>query len=151
MAEPQTRPAGIDGSTLPGPYGVGAYAAKLREYLRGRSRVQLFGEVWNLRVSRSKVYLELRDSDGALPCAMWRNDFEALGLADRHKGRRAQPRRAGHLRGANAFVERHQRAVGLAQPGCDRVRRPCGHLARGVDFGTTPVPRSVVVGFNVVF
>ena len=64
MVEPQTRPAGIDGSTLPGPYGVGAYAAKLREFLRERSRVQLFGEVWNLRVSRAKVYLELRDSRG---------------------------------------------------------------------------------------
>ena len=82
MAEPQTRPAGIDGSTLPGPYGVGAYAAKLREYLRGRSRVQLFGEVWNLRVSRAKVYLELRDCDGAVPCAMWRDDFDALGLGE---------------------------------------------------------------------
>ena len=48
------RPAGIDGSTLPGPYGVGAYAAKLREFLRERSRVQLFGEVWNVRVSRAR-------------------------------------------------------------------------------------------------
>ena len=82
MAEPQTRPAGIDGSTLPGPYGVGAYAAKLREFLRERSRVQLFGEVWNLRLSRSKVYLELRDSDGAVPCSMWRDDFDALRLGE---------------------------------------------------------------------
>jgi exodeoxyribonuclease VII large subunit len=61
---------------------VGAYAAKLREYLRERSRVQLFGEVWNLRVSRAKVYLELRDRDGAVPCSMWRDDFDALGLGD---------------------------------------------------------------------
>ena len=80
MSEPHARPAGIDGSTLPGPYGVGAYAAKLREFLRERSRVQLFGEIWNLRVSRAKVYLELRDTDGAVPCSMWRNDFDALGL-----------------------------------------------------------------------
>src|SRR3954469_25898575 len=83
MPEPQTRPAGIDGSTLPGPYGVGAYAAKLREFLRERPRVQLFGEVWNLRVSRAKVYLELRDADGALPCSMWRTDFDALGVGER--------------------------------------------------------------------
>src|SRR5918998_2462087 len=82
MAEPQTRPPGIDGSTLPGPYGVGAYAMKLREFLRERPRVQLFGEVWNLHVSRSKVYLELRDSDGAVPCSMWRDDFDALALGD---------------------------------------------------------------------
>ena len=40
--------------------------------------MQLFGEVWNLRVSRAKVYFELRDADGALPCSMWRNDFDAL-------------------------------------------------------------------------
>ena len=82
MAEPRTTPAGIDGSTLPGPYGVGRYAAGLRDFLRERPRVQLFGEVWNLRVSRAKVYLELRDADGALPCSIWRNDFDALRLGD---------------------------------------------------------------------
>jgi len=82
MAEPALRPEGIDGSALPGPYAVGHYAAKLREYLRARSRVQLFGEVWNLRLSRVKVYLELRDADGALPCSMWRTDFDALRLGD---------------------------------------------------------------------
>jgi exodeoxyribonuclease VII large subunit len=82
MAERVTTPAGIDGSTLPGPYGVGRYAAGLRDFLRERPRVQLFGEVWNLRVSRAKVYLELRDADGALPCSMWRNDFDALRLGE---------------------------------------------------------------------
>lgn len=82
MAEPSSLPAGIDGSALPGPFGVGHYAAKLRDYLRARSRVQLFGEVWNLRDSRAKVYFELRDADGALACSMWRNDFEALRLGE---------------------------------------------------------------------
>ncbi|MDP2711693.1 MAG: exodeoxyribonuclease VII large subunit [Solirubrobacteraceae bacterium] len=82
MADSRTRPAGIDGSPLPGPFGVGAYAAKLREYLRARSRVQLFGEIWNLRVSPTKVYCELRDADGAVPCSMWRTDFDALRLGD---------------------------------------------------------------------
>jgi exodeoxyribonuclease VII large subunit len=82
MAEPLTTPAGIDGSTLPGPYGVGRYAAGLRDFLRERPRVQLFGEVWNLRLSRAKVYLELRDADGALPCSMWRTDFDALRLGE---------------------------------------------------------------------
>jgi exodeoxyribonuclease VII large subunit len=80
MGEPAASPAGIDGSRLPGPFGVGTYAAKLREYLRQRSRVQLFGEVWNLRIARVKVYFELRDADGALPCSMWRDDFDALRL-----------------------------------------------------------------------
>ncbi len=44
--------------------------------------MQLFGEVWNLRVSRARVYLELRDAVGALPCSMWRNDFDALSLGE---------------------------------------------------------------------
>ncbi|HWC26709.1 MAG TPA: exodeoxyribonuclease VII large subunit [Solirubrobacteraceae bacterium] len=80
MAAQGTTPAGIDGSTLPGPYGVGRYAAGLRDFLRARPRVQLFGEVWNLHRSSAKVYLELRDADGALPCSMWRDDFDALAL-----------------------------------------------------------------------
>ena len=91
------RPAGIDGSTLPGPYGVGAYAAKLREFLRERSRVQLFGEVWNVRVSRAKVYLELRDADGAVPCSMWRNDYDALALGEQALADGAQVVVAGGL------------------------------------------------------
>jgi exodeoxyribonuclease VII large subunit len=73
--------AGIPGSDLPGPYAVGEYAARLRERLRGFARVQLVGEVFNLRPSRARVYFELRDARGAIPCAMWRNDFDGLGLA----------------------------------------------------------------------
>ena len=73
--------AGIPGSDLPGPYAVGEYAARLRERLREFRRVQLVGEVFNLRPSRARVYFELRDTRGAIPCAMWRNDFEGLGLA----------------------------------------------------------------------
>ena len=76
------RPAGIDGSALPGPYGVGSYAAKLRSHLQQRPRVQLFGELWNLRLSRAKMYFELRDVHGALPCSMWRNQYDALALDD---------------------------------------------------------------------
>jgi exodeoxyribonuclease VII large subunit len=82
MADPRLRPAGIAGSPWPGPYPVGRYTAGLRDFLRERPRVQLFGEVWNLRISRAKVYLELRDADGALPCSMWRTDFDALRLGE---------------------------------------------------------------------
>lgn len=74
------RPAGIAGSSLKGPFPVGAYARMLRNELRRRARVQLFGEVWGLKVARAKVFFELRDADGAVPCSMWRNDFEALDL-----------------------------------------------------------------------
>jgi exodeoxyribonuclease VII large subunit len=65
---------------MPGPFPVGAYARKLQEELRKRARVQVFGEVWNVSLSRARVYFELRDADGAVPCAMWRDAFEALGL-----------------------------------------------------------------------
>jgi exodeoxyribonuclease VII large subunit len=62
---------------------VGDYAAMLRDELRRRARVQLFGEVWNLGFSRAKAYFELRDPAGALPCSMWRNDWDALQLGAR--------------------------------------------------------------------
>jgi len=75
-------PAGIVGSAYPGPYAVGRYAALLRDELRKRARVQLFGEVWNVSTSRARVYFELRDTEGAVPCAMWRDAFEALRLPE---------------------------------------------------------------------
>jgi exodeoxyribonuclease VII large subunit len=74
------RPAGIPGSSLPGPFPVGSYADKLREQLRSFARVQVFGELWNLRMSRASVYFELRDTRGALPCSMWRDEFDRLAL-----------------------------------------------------------------------
>src|SRR3954449_246549 len=77
---PGGRPEGIPGVALSGPWPVGAYAAKLRDELRKRARVQLFGEVWGLRTSRARVYFELRDAEGAVPCGMWLQDFEGLGL-----------------------------------------------------------------------
>jgi exodeoxyribonuclease VII large subunit len=78
------RPDGIPGSHLTGPWPVGQYADRLRERLRGFSRVQVFGEVFNLRAGRARVWFELRDERGALPCSMWRRDFDALSapLAD---------------------------------------------------------------------
>jgi exodeoxyribonuclease VII large subunit len=82
MPEPLA-PAGIPGSELSGPFAVGAYAEMLRAELRKRARVQLFGEVWNLRESGTKAYFELRDARGALPCSMWRTDLEKVGLPAR--------------------------------------------------------------------
>jgi exodeoxyribonuclease VII large subunit len=79
-SQPAPRPEGIPGSDAAGPFAVGAYAAKLRDELRKRARVQLFGEVWNLGGSRAKVYFELRDAAGAVPCSMWRNEFDRAGL-----------------------------------------------------------------------
>src|SRR3954466_11888272 len=73
-------PDGIPGSRLSGPWPVGDYAAALRDRLRGFRRVQVFGEVFGLKLGRAKGWFELRDSAGALPCSMWRKDWEALGL-----------------------------------------------------------------------
>jgi exodeoxyribonuclease VII large subunit len=82
IAEPRSRPVGIEGSPHAGPFPVGAYAAKLRDELRKRARVQLFGEVFGLRTGRARVWFELRDAEGAVPCAMWRDAFEELGLPE---------------------------------------------------------------------
>ena len=70
----------IADSDLPGPYPVGIYAAQLKRRLLEFARVQLVGEVWGFRSSRARVYFELRDDRGALPCSMWSSDFEALGV-----------------------------------------------------------------------
>ena len=70
--------AGIPDSALAGPFPVGEYAAALRSKLRSFARVQLVGELVNLRPSRARVYFELRDSAGAIPCAAWRQDWEAV-------------------------------------------------------------------------
>ena len=79
MAEAE-RPAGIAGSELSGPFPVGLYAARLQQRLRTFTRVQVFGEVVGFKTGRAKVYWELRDGTGALPCSMWRTDWEALGV-----------------------------------------------------------------------
>ena len=76
------RPDGIPGSGLSGPFPVGHYAARLRERLREFTRVQVFGEVFGFKAGRARVWFELRDGAGALPCSMWRKDWDALGLAD---------------------------------------------------------------------
>ncbi len=69
---------GIPGSALAGPFGVGEYAAALRSKLRAFARVQLVGELVNLRPSKARVYFELRDARGAIPCAAWRRDWDAI-------------------------------------------------------------------------
>ncbi len=79
MSQPEAT-EGIEGSELPGPYPVGSYAERLRRRLREFARVQLVGEVWGFKPARARVYFELRDSRGALPCSMWLNDFEQLGI-----------------------------------------------------------------------
>jgi exodeoxyribonuclease VII large subunit len=81
MMQPQPlHTDGIPDSDLPGPFPVGSYAAQLKQRLKEFARVQLVGEVWGFRTSRARVYFELRDARGALPCSMWRNEFDLLGV-----------------------------------------------------------------------
>ncbi|HEX3174807.1 MAG TPA: exodeoxyribonuclease VII large subunit [Solirubrobacterales bacterium] len=65
---------------LPGPFPVGRYARKLEDEMRRRARVSLIGEVTSLSQSKAQAYFELRDTEGAVPCAIWLNDLEKLEL-----------------------------------------------------------------------
>src|SRR5689334_2870379 len=77
----EARPSGIEG--YPGPFAVGRYAACLRERLREFAHVCVLGEASGVRFGRGpNVYFELRDAEGGLPCAMWRDDFERTGLSE---------------------------------------------------------------------
>jgi exodeoxyribonuclease VII large subunit len=70
--------AGVPG--FPGPYPVGRYSLKLRERISEFAGVCLIGEVTGARIGSPQVWFELRDGDGAMACAMWRTDFDRLGL-----------------------------------------------------------------------
>src|SRR3954464_9983723 len=75
----QQQQTGIPG--FPGPYEVGRYAMALRDQLRAFAHVALIGEAINVRIGRGpQIYFELRDGDGGVPCAMWRNDFDKCGM-----------------------------------------------------------------------
>jgi exodeoxyribonuclease VII large subunit len=50
--------------------------------MRERKRVQLIGEVTGVGRSKVQAYFELRDGEGAIPCAIWLNDLEKAGLAE---------------------------------------------------------------------
>jgi exodeoxyribonuclease VII large subunit len=81
MAGPSSPPSAaraIPDSPLAGPFPVGEYSAKLRAKLRSFAHVQIVGELVNLRPSRTRVFFELRDASGALPCAAWRDDWERM-------------------------------------------------------------------------
>jgi len=68
------------GPDLPGPFAVGRYARKLQEEMRRRARVLLIGEVTGVGRSKVQAYFELRDGEGAVPCAIWLDDLEKAGL-----------------------------------------------------------------------
>ncbi|MCB0828061.1 MAG: exodeoxyribonuclease VII large subunit [Solirubrobacterales bacterium] len=64
----------------PPPIPVGEYAAGLVGEMRGMPRVTITGELVDVGRSRVQHYFQLRDERGGVPCAMWKNDFDRLGL-----------------------------------------------------------------------
>ncbi len=75
-------PAGRDrrGSELPGPFPVGELRRGAARRGCASSRACRCSARCRISASRAKaVYFELRDDRGALPCSMWRDDFDALG------------------------------------------------------------------------
>lgn len=50
--------------------------------MRRRARVSLIGEVTGLSRSKTQAYFELRDAEGAVPCAIWLNELEKLELPE---------------------------------------------------------------------
>jgi exodeoxyribonuclease VII large subunit len=70
------------GPNLPGPFTVGRYANQLKVWMRERARVLLIGEVTGVGRSKVQAYFELRDGEGAVPCAIWLDDLKKAGLPD---------------------------------------------------------------------
>ncbi len=65
---------------LPGPFPVGRYADGLKEFLRGRPKVLVTGEVTGFRRSRGRRSSSSATPHGALPCSIWNTDLDKLGL-----------------------------------------------------------------------
>ncbi|HEX3041833.1 MAG TPA: exodeoxyribonuclease VII large subunit [Solirubrobacterales bacterium] len=80
LEESRVAPERQAGPDLPGPFAVGTYARRLQGWMRERARVQLIGEVTGVGRSKVQAYFELRDGEGAVPCAIWLNDLEKAGL-----------------------------------------------------------------------
>jgi exodeoxyribonuclease VII large subunit len=84
VAEPEQESLNVAAgeADLPGPFPVGRYATRLQRFLRDVARVQVIGEVTGFSSSAKQVYFDLRDSEGAIRCTMWRNEFERLDLPE---------------------------------------------------------------------
>ena len=75
-------PGASERRSFPGPSRSAATRASCRSEMRERARVQLIGEVTGVGRSKVQAYFELRDGEGAVPCAIWLNDLEKAGLPE---------------------------------------------------------------------
>ena len=138
VPERRAGPAGIPGSGCPGRARSARTRRALRERLREFARVQVFGEVFGLqgRAAR-RCTSSCATRAGALPCSMWREDFERarrLGVAGRRRAGRRRRRlrllpRLAHvvavvlLRGDRAARGRRGRPARPARAAAPRARR----------------------------
>ena len=79
------------------------------------TRVCIVGEVVNARTggSGANVYFELRDAEGAMRCAMWRNEFERSGMRAEELKDGVQVVAAG---GPDYYIGRRERLAELLVP-----------------------------------
>ena len=61
---------------------VGEYANRLKRELQGMDRVEVTGELADVRRTRVQTYFQMRDERGGVPCAIWNNELDALALPD---------------------------------------------------------------------
>ncbi len=78
--DPDAASGARPGRDAPAPLPVGEYATALISELRGLARVTITGELADVRKTKVQYYFQLRDERGGVPCAIWKNDFERLGL-----------------------------------------------------------------------
>lgn len=59
---------------------VGEYANRLKRDFQKLDRVEVTGELADVRRTRVQTYFQMRDDRGGVPCAIWNNELDALGL-----------------------------------------------------------------------
>ena len=64
------------------PIPVGSYAIQLKQDLQTMDRVDVTGELADVRRTRVQTYFQMRDERGGVPCAIWNNELDALALPD---------------------------------------------------------------------
>ncbi len=59
---------------------VGEYANRLKRDFQSLERVEVTGELADVRRTRVQTYFQMRDDRGGVPCAIWNNELDALDL-----------------------------------------------------------------------
>ena len=119
---------------------VGEYAAALRAKLRSFARVQLVGELVNLRPARARVYFELRDADRRDPLRGLAQGLGGDARARRRGARRGHAGRGGRrLRLLPRQRDLLARASPSRSPTCaSPARATCWPASSGCASSSTP-------------